>query len=33
MGRANAFQIGEFVDSIALTAAAWVVAESYRKIR
>ncbi|MCI0441766.1 hypothetical protein L0152_00950 [bacterium] len=32
-GRANAFQIGEFYDSITLTAAAWVVADSYRKIR
>jgi uncharacterized membrane protein len=32
-GRANAFQMGEFIDSITLTAAAWVVAESYRRIR
>ena len=32
-GRANAFQMGEFIDSIALTAAAWVVADSYRNIR
>lgn len=31
-GRANDFQKGEFIDSITLTAAAWVVAESYRGI-
>jgi uncharacterized membrane protein len=31
-GRANEFQKGEFIDSITLTAAAWVVAESYRGI-
>jgi uncharacterized membrane protein len=31
-GRANEFQIGEFIDSITLTAAAWVVAESYRSV-
>jgi uncharacterized membrane protein len=32
-GRANAFQMGEFIDSITLTVAAWVVAESYRNVR
>jgi uncharacterized membrane protein len=31
-GKANDFQKGEFIDSITLTAAAWVVAESYRRI-
>jgi len=32
-GKANDFQKGEFIDSIVLTVAAWVVAESYRKTR
>jgi uncharacterized membrane protein len=31
-GHANDFQKGEFIDSITLTAAAWVVAESYRGV-